>query len=205
MRFRSPIPTAALLAAALALASPALCQEKAAAPRVVPPGAPAAGYIVVTAAKTDIYAAPTDDAASIGDAVKGDAFPLAGKQEGWYFVATSDVTHGWIRSSAAATVFYPDYFQPSRVPGYEAPPPAYPNNPNYQGAPMYPGYPEGAMYPYRPYAPYWGPGWRDRDDWWPGMDPFWLGTWFLGRGHGWGGHWSGDHDGGRHGDWGRGR
>jgi len=166
---------AAAIAVGVSLAAPAVAEEDSAKPKIVRQGEAASGYIVVTAEKTDIYAAPADAAASIGSAAKGDAFPLAGRQEGWYFVATGPATHGWIRSTAAATVFYPEYFQPPRPPDYSSPPtPDYPEYPPYAGPWMYRGY---------------GPGWRDRDAWDLGRGALWWGLWLRSRRDRWDDDW----------------
>ena len=159
---RLPLIAAAFAAASL-LAGPAGADDDA-GPKIVRQGEAASGYIVVTADKADIFAAPADDAASIGSVAKGDAFPLAGRQEGWYFVATGAATHGWIRSTAAATVFYPEYFAPRPAPDYSSPPAASP------------------PYPYPPYPGPWmhrgyGPGWRDRDDPNPAWGGLRMGVW----------------------------
>jgi hypothetical protein len=186
MRIRQLSVLAAVVAVGLSLARPVRAGEGSASPNVVRTGEAASGYIVVTAATTEIFAAPTDDAASIGTAAKGDAFPLAGKQQGWYFVATSEATHGWIRSSAAATVFYPDYFAAPRTPDYStnsAPAPQYPPYGSYPPYPsrampgpgMYPGYPG------------WDSGWNGWGGWSPLWNPFWWGIWSGRRDRGWGG------------------
>ena len=154
MRTRPVLFLIVFLAAGLVVPGMASAQAQA-APKIVRTGEAATGYIVVTAPTTEIFASPEDNAPSIGTAVKGDAFPLAGKQEGWYFVATGEATHGWMRSSAAATVYYPEYFAAPKMPDYTPPPPRYP-----------PDYGRGYGYGYPPWGYQRGYG---LDFLWPGL------------------------------------